>query len=106
MARGAITPISRDVEGSDVTVVSSIAGSAGANYTTGGETVTATDLGVTRINSVDVENVDATAARLFAVDRTGLPNSFKLKVFTALSTEAASNSNQSTFAAQVEVRAY
>ena len=63
-----------------------------SSYPTGGEAIVPGDFGFSEINHVIVGPNDAAASRIAAWDRT---NS-KIKLFTALSTEAANASNQST----------
>ena len=69
-----------------------------ASYPTGGYAVAASDFGLDRVlDTVMVNNVTAAGTRLVAYD----PATKKLKIFTALSTEASNASDQSAIVARV-----
>lgn len=78
--------------------------SAGANYTTGGETINPADVGLGHF----IEKVDGAMATTSTgtTSRTVVPlyqtnGSIKLVVQTTASAEAANNSDQSTFTARL-----
>lgn len=80
---------------------------SGANYTTGGEPITARAVGLKNIETANVLSLATTAAattsRSVAVVYTNTDRtSVKLVVQTTASAEAASNSDQSTFTVRIQ----
>ena len=71
------------------------------SYPTGGYAITAAQVGMNTIQSGIADN-DTAASRLSSWDQTNK----KLKLFTALSTEAANASNQSTITVPVFLFGY
>lgn len=69
------------------------------SYPTGGEAVAASDFGLSSIDDLRVPSQNAAGTRLFAWDQA---NS-KIKVFTAVGTEATNASDQSTQTVRVHV---
>jgi len=57
-------------------------------YTSGGESITAKQLGLTAIYGVDGENTTGYVAT-FPMDKYPLANSFKMKLYTGAGTEAS-----------------
>jgi hypothetical protein len=100
MALGTPVISHRDVEGDDVNIVGQVTLTSGANYTTGGSSLTAQALGLSYIRSIDVDNLTQDGATLVAIgDRSGLASgpvtSVLLKAYSALNTEVTSNTNLS-----------
>lgn len=79
-----------------------VAISPSASYATGGDTLAAADCQLAAINTVELEAVDAAGSRLGIYDKA---NS-KIKVFTALGTEAVNATNQSAISFRAIVRGY
>jgi hypothetical protein len=79
--------------------------SSGANYTTGGETVTARSVGLSKIEEAQVLGValtsSGTTSRSVGVIYGNGVTTTKLLVHTTASAEAANNSDQSTFTARI-----
>ena|SRR5437899_6964403 len=109
MALGTITRpgvYSDYVQGNKRVCVRDVQLTAGANYTTGGETITASAVGLNRITEavplgLAVPAGGATSRSvgfIFAANQ----KSVKMVVQTTASAEAASNSDQSTFTARIE----
>lgn len=81
----------------------------GANYPTGGETITASLVGLKKIEQVlTTSAVKATSggatARTIAIDYTAIAGNYgavKMQVYTTASAEAANNSDQSAFTARL-----
>lgn len=111
MALGTIsrtTPASSDsVWGNKRARVRDVQLTSGANYTTGGETISPAAVGLTRrIEQVLTHGIaratsGGATARTLAFDFATTPGSVKMQVYTTASAEAASNSDQSTFSARL-----
>lgn len=78
---------------------------SGANYTTGGETLNASQVGLRRIDQVNVLGLALTASgttsRSVGVIYSS-PTAVKLLTQTTASAEAAASSDQSTFVATIQ----
>lgn len=101
MALGTITVSRNTVWGDRQVRQGTVQCSSGANYTTGGEPITAAMLGLNEVEVLRV-NLPPAGTRLVAWDHVNK----KLKVFTALSAEAASNSDQSAIVCTFEAIGY
>ena len=107
MALGSITKISDYVVGNKRCRIRDVQLTAGANYTTGGETITAKSVGLNKIEHANALSLATTTAGsthravsfIYQTD-----GSVKMQVSTTASAEAASNSDQSTFTVRVEFR--
>lgn len=106
MALGTVTIVRKDTRGGRKSVVADVQLTAGANYTTGGETISLAAVGMGhRIVGAIPFGLATTAsgttsrgvAFLFQSNGT-----VKMLVQTTASAEAASNSDQSTFTVRVE----
>lgn len=104
MALGTITKIADYTWGNRRVRTRDVQLTTGANYTTGGETISATAVGLGR----RIEHVSGAMATTSTgtTSRTVVPlyqtnGSVKLTVQTTASAEAASNSDQSTFTARL-----
>ena len=65
-----------------------------SSYPTGGEAITAAQLGLSKLSHLQVGHANTTATRLITWNRS--TSAAKLLVYTALSTEATNASDQST----------
>jgi hypothetical protein len=103
MALGTISIIHRKMDGDRNHVAGTIRCTSGANYTPGGEPITPAMLGFADIIEVlDAQLLNAAASRLVAWDQANQ----KLKVFTALGTEAVAGTDQSTIVVGFEAEGY
>lgn len=113
MALGTITKVNaggRSVDSAEGKVrrhLRTIQLTSGANYTTGGETVTATSVGLKHVYGVNVLGLALPTAgatsRTVGIIVAANQQSFKLLCHTTASAEAASNSDQSTFSVTLEI---
>jgi hypothetical protein len=109
MALGTITKPSPNPDyaaGNKKVRVRDIQLTSGANYTTGGETITAAAVGMRRIESampmgLALPSGGATSRSVAFILGNGVTNT-KMLVHTTASAEAASNSDQSTFSVRVK----
>lgn len=79
---------------------------SGANYTTGGETIAPSAVGLKRIEQVQTCGIaratsGGATSRSVTFDFATTPGSAKMQVQTTASAEAASNSDQSAFSLRV-----
>lgn len=80
--------------------------SAGANYTTGGETISPSAVGLKRIEQAHTSGIaratsGGATSRTVSFDFVTTPGSVKMQVHTTASVEAANNSDQSAFSVRV-----
>jgi hypothetical protein len=107
MALGTLTKASAYTVANKRVRVYDVQLTSGANYTTGGETITPASVGLkSKIEqAVAHGNARATSggatARTLAFDYATTPGSVKMQVYTTASAEAASNSDQSTQSCRV-----
>jgi hypothetical protein len=111
MALGTITKITNSgrpvdyVKGSLRCHLRTVQLTSGANYTTGGETVTAASVGLKRIVYANVLGLASTSSGTTSrsvVIKRQTNGSVKLLVQTTASAEAAGSSDQSTFSVDIE----
>ena len=109
MALGTLTPVAKYTWGNRKVRILTVQLTSGANYTTGGETITPTAVGLGHV----IEKVDGAMATTStgSTSRTVVPlyqtnGSVKLTVQTTASAEAASNSDQSTFTGRLTFIGY
>jgi hypothetical protein len=105
MALGTITRIASYVAGNKKVRVCDVQLTSGANYTTGGETITAASVGVRKIEQAMPSGLALTASgttsRAVAFLLGNSTTTTKMLVHTTSSAEAASNSDQSTFTVRI-----
>ena len=106
MALGTITKVADYQAGNRKVRVRDVQLTTGANYTTGGETVTAASVGLRKIEEAAVVSglaltTSGTTSRSVGVIFGDGATTTKLLVHTTASAEAASNSDQSTFIARI-----
>lgn len=106
MALGTVTKVDGWTEGNKRVRVYDVQLTTGANYTTGGETINASAVGLRRIvhvrpSTLALPSNAATSRSVGVVYVTG-GQTAKLVVHTTASAEAAGNSDQSTFTARLE----
>lgn len=111
MALGTRTPVpgANTTFGNKKVRVFDVQLTTGANYTTGGETILPSYVGLRKIEQAQATGLARTtsggaAARGVAFDYAaiaGSPGAIKAQVYTTASAEAASNSDQSTFSVRV-----
>lgn len=112
MALGSLTKVAAYTSGNRRVRVYDVQLTAGANYTTGGETISPSAVGMARKieEAIPHGNARATSggatARSVAFDYATTPSSVKMQVYTTASAEAASNSDQSTQSVRVTFRGY
>lgn len=118
MALGTITKVKRNgrpveyVKGNKFAVIADVQCTSGANYTTGGETVTAAAVGLKSIDYVNVLNQPATStgsshrvATVVYPGGTGAGGQTSIKLViggAAAGNEVAGSTDLSTFAARIE----
>jgi hypothetical protein len=107
MALGTVTPVrgAASTWGNKKMKVFDVQLTSGANYTTGGETLTAAQVGLRSIDQVNVLGLALTASGTTSRSVGVLyssKTSVKLLVQTTASTEAAASSDQSTFTARIQ----
>lgn len=109
MALGTVTKIDAYTEANKRIKIVDVQLSAGANYTTGGETLNASAVNLRRITAVNVMGLalpsGGATSRTVGVVYTSA-TAVKLVVHTTASAEAASNSDQSTFTIRLEIIGY
>jgi hypothetical protein len=106
MALGTVTVIDRYVVGNKRVRVADVQLTAGANYTTGGETISLAAVGLRRL----IQTARACGLATTTSGSTSRGVSFiyqtdgtvKMQVQTTASAEATSNSDQSTFTVRIE----
>lgn len=110
MALGTMTKVDFSTIGNRKSRIFDVQLTSGANYTTGGETITPALAGLgRRITFANAESLATTTAGSTqrAVSFIHQANgSVKMQVATTGSAEAASSSDQSTFTVRVEFRGY
>lgn len=107
MALGTVTKVDGWKEGNKSIRVVDVQLTSGANYTAGGETITAQKVGLRSIIHARPSNLAlptgaGTSRSVGVVYNAADRTSVKLTVHTTASTEAAAGSDQSTFIARVE----
>lgn len=106
MALGTLTKVDGWREGNKYVRVYDVVPTSGANYTTGGEIITAAAVGLRKIITVRVNTLalpsGAATSRSVGIVLGDGKTTTKLVVHTTASAEAASNSDQSTFTARIE----
>ena len=111
MALGTLTKVDSWREGNKQVRVYDVQLTSGANYTTGGETINASAVGLraivhARVNNLALPSGAATSRSVGLVFTSSNRQSVKLTVHTTASTEATAGSDQSTFIARLEFVGY
>lgn len=110
MAIGTLTKIAAYTVGNRRSRVFDVQLTSGANYTTGGETITPAMVGLGR--RIEIASAEALATTTSGTTQRAVSfihqtnGSVKMQVATTGSAEAASNSDQSTFTVRCEFRGY